>query len=187
MSDIAFSQPERRSFLVPGLIALAILAAGIGFFLLRMPYRVADVSVIHTSILPTHTVFKTDSKLVGAQDQTEDAFYVLTTVRIENHLKIPLIINDITGTLTASDNSELTASAIEKNDLANLYTTFPALKPLAGDPLLRESSIPPGGHAEGMVLLNFPVSEVDWNQRKSASVTVTFYHQGSSTTPIPKP
>jgi hypothetical protein len=187
MSDLAFSQPERRSFLVPGLIAFAIVAAGIGFFLLRMPYRLADLTVTHTAVLPNHIVFATDTKLVGAQDHAEDAFYVLTTVRIDNHLKIPLFINDITATLTAPDESTLTASAIEKNDLPNLYTTFPALKPLASDPLLRESSIPPGGHAEGMVLVNFPVTEADWNKRKSATVTVTFYHQGTFTVTIPKP
>jgi hypothetical protein len=77
-------------------------------------------------------------------------------------------------------------SAIQKMDLDNVYMAFPALKPLSGPPLLRESSIEPGGHAEGMVLLNFPLTEADWNQRKTATVTVSFYHQDPFTVTIPR-
>lgn len=186
MSDLHFAQAERRSFLVPALIAVVILAAGVAFFLTRMPVRIADVSVTHIAIVPTQAVYANQSKVVGTQDQTENYLYVLATVRIENHLKVPLFLNDITGTLTNSDESVFNASAIEKSDLANLYTTFPKIKPLAGDPLLRESSIDPGGHAEGMVILSFPVTEATWNQRKAASITLTFYHQGSVTVALPK-
>jgi hypothetical protein len=186
MADLTFTQPERRNYLVPGLLALAVLAVFFGYLYWRTPLRIADGTVTHTNILPTHTVFKTGSTLVGATDQAEDFLYVLTTVRIDNHLKVPLFINDITGTFTAQDDTGTETSAIEKNDLANMFVTFPALKPLASDPLLRESSIQPASHAEGMVLLALPITEADWNQRKSATVTITFYQQGTLTVTIPK-
>ena len=51
---------------------------------------------------------------------------------------------------------------------------------------LRETSIQPGDHAEGMVLIHFPVTEAVWKQRKSATVNIEFYHQGPFTIPIPK-
>ena len=187
MSDLHFAQAERRNFLVPALIAVVILAAGVTFFLKRMPVRIADVSVTHTAIVPTQAIYANQSKVVGTKDQTENNLYVLTTVRIDNHLKVPLFINDITGILTQPDDSIFDTSAIEKNDLPNLYTTFPKIKPLAGDPLLRETTIDPGGHAEGMVILSFPIDESAWNQRKSASISITFYHQGSVTVEIPRP
>jgi hypothetical protein len=186
MADLSFSQPERRSFLVPGLIALAVL--GIVFTLLftLTPHRIADLTVTHTAILPTHTVYKSGAMIVGKPDQAQDDLYVLTTVRVQNDLKLPLFIKDITGTLTSADDSQATTSAVEKLDLPNLYITFPALKPLASPPLLRETAIPPGQSAEGMVLLHFSADQPIWDQRKSATVTIDFYHQGPLTVTIPK-
>jgi hypothetical protein len=186
MSELKFSQPERRNFLVPILIAVAVLGGAIAYLYLRTPFSIADVTVTHTNILPTHTVFKTGSIVLGRQETAEDDLYVLTTVHVDNHLKVPLFLSDITGNLTGPDDSSSDTSAIQQSDLPNLYITFPALKPLAGDPLLRESTIPPGGHAEGMVLLHFPLTQTDWDNRKSATVTVEFYHQGSATATIPK-
>ena len=186
MPDLTFAQAERRSYLKPILIAALILATGVGLYLWHLPLRIANVNVTHTNVLPTHTVFASDSRVVGIRDQAEDAFFVLATVRIDNRMKAPLFINDITGTLTSADDGQLSASAVEQNDIPNLFITFPKLKPLAGPPLLRESTIAPGGSAEGMVLLSFPVSQDVWNNRKSATITVNFYHQGSFTATIPK-
>ena len=187
MSELTFSQSERRNFVGPILIALAVLGIAFAGIYLYMPPRVADLAVTHTAILPTHTVFKTDSRLVGAQDEVQDDLYVLATVRVDDRLHDPLFISDLTGTLTAQDDTVVTTSAFQKSDLDNLFVTFPALKPLASAPLARESAIQPGDHAEGMVLIHFPVTEDVWKQRKSANVNIEFYHQGTFTVTLPKP
>jgi hypothetical protein len=189
MSELTFSQSERRnSFMVPLLIAFVVIG-GIFAYVYMRPHRIADITITHTAVLPEHTVFKNLSKVVGHEDQAEDDLYVLTTVRVDNRLKIPLTIDDITGTLNPPDDSAepATTSAIPKADLDGVYVTFPALKPLASAPLPRETTIQPGDHAEGMVMLHFPVTEADWNNRKSASVTISFYHQEPFTVTIPKP
>jgi hypothetical protein len=189
MSELTFSQTERRSFLVPLLIAFVFVGGVFAYIYLR-PHRIADITITHTAVLPTHTVFKDLSKVVGHEDQAEDDFYVLTTIRIDNRLKIPLTIDDITGTLTPPDDSAepATTSAINKADIDGMYVTFPALKPLSGPPLTRETTIAPGDPAEGMVILHFPITQTDWNNRKSASVTISFYHQPDPFTVfIPKP
>ena len=191
MSNLTFAQAqsERRSFVAPAIIVVLIVAiafAGIYFF---TPHRIADLTVTHTAILPTHTVFKAPSggtKVVGAQDDSQDVLYVLTTVRIDDRLKLPIFIDDITGTLTAADDTVTGSSAIEKHEFDNLYTTFPALKPLASAPLYRDTEIQPGEHAEGMVLLHFSVDQPTWDQRKSASVTIVLRNQGPLTVDIPK-
>src|ERR1017187_9360541 len=121
MSELTFSQPERRNFLVPGLSALVVLAAG----------------------KPT----------------AQDDLYVVTNVHIDNRLKIPITVDDITGTITATDDAEATATAIQKSDLANLFVVFPKLVPLAGPPLLRETTIQPGAQLDGMVILHYARSE----------------------------
>jgi hypothetical protein len=187
MADLTFKQSESRNFLVPILIALVLVGAVAGYVYLT-PHRVADIAVTHTAVYPTHTVFKTDSKLVGAKDEIQDALYVLATVRIDNHSKVPLKIDDLSGTLTPPDNTTdpSTVTAIRKADYDGIYMTFPALKPMAGPPLLPETAIQPGDHAEGMVMLNFPNTEADWKQRKSATVTIGFYNQEPFTVTIPK-
>jgi hypothetical protein len=186
MSELSFAQPERRSFLLPAVFAAAVLSIVIGLIYLYVPHRTADLAVTHVAVLPTHTVFKSDSKVVGQQAPFEDDLYILATVRVDNHLRVPLTLDDITGAITAPDGADTTTSAIQKNDLPNLYAVFPALLPLSSAPLLRESIIQPAGRAEGMVLLHFPIPQSEWDQRKSASITLDFYNQAPLTVPLPK-
>lgn len=186
MPDLSFAQPERRNFLVPILIAAAIVAAGLGLYYGATPHSTAELSIPHTATLATHTEYATNTRLVGVRDPAEDIFYVVTTVHIRNRLKLPLFIKDITGTLTAPDGTVRTVSAVESSELPNLYVAFPKLKPLASPPLLRESTIAPHADAEGMVILALPATQEDWDKRKSATVTVDFYHQGSFNVDIPK-
>ena len=174
MSELTFAQDERRNFLVPAIIALVVLAIIIGLIYLYVPHSVADISITHVNVLPTHTVFKTDSKVVGQQAPFEDDYYILATVRVDDRLRVPLTLDDITGSITAPDGTETTTSALQKRDLPNLYITFPALVPLSSAPLLRESIIQPAGRAEGMVLLHYPIAQAVWDQRP---ITV----------PLPKP
>lgn len=187
MSELTFAQSERRSLLAPAIVAIAALAIACGLFYLYTARHTVTLAVTHVAVLPTHTVFKSESKVVGHQDPFQDDFYVLATLRIDNRLKNPVFLKDITATLTAPDGTVTSTSAIEKNDLDNLYLTFPALVPLASAPLLRETAIQPDSHAEGMVILHFPIAQPDWDQRKSATVTLDFYHQNPLTVLLPKP
>jgi hypothetical protein len=186
MPDLTFAQPERRSFLGPIAIAVAVLLAAAAAVYLYFPHRTADITITHTAVLPTHTVFETGSKLVGKGRQVEDDLYVLLTVRIDDKLRIPLFLSDIASTLTTADDAVATTSAIEKNDLAAVTTAFPAIQPLTGAPLLRESTIQPSTPGQGMVLLHFPIPQTVWDNRKSATLTLTFYHHAPITIPIPK-
>ena len=186
MSELSFSQPERRNFVIPGIIGVAILAIGIGIFSVFNPYRVPQVAVTHVAVDAEHTVFASATKLANAAPVAQDDLYVVATVHIDNKLKYPLTIDDITGTITSPNDEEATATAVEKNDLANLFVVFPKLVPLAGPPLLRDATVQPGAQVDGMVILHYALTQADWDQRKSSSVTVNFYHQGPYTATIPK-
>jgi hypothetical protein len=177
VSDLKFAQPARRNLLVPVLLAFLILGIILTLLLLFTPHRTADLAITRTTIYPAHTVFKSDSMIVANQ-HTEDDLYVLTTLRIDDRLHLPLFLKDFTATLTTAEGEEITTSAIEKRDLDNVYTAFPALKPLASEPLLRDTMISPGQSAEGMVLLHFPVTKEVWDHRRTAVLNVDLYHQG---------
>jgi hypothetical protein len=177
VSDLKFAQPARRNLLAPVLLAFLILGIVLALLLRFTPHRTADLTIVRTTIYPTHTVFKSDSIIVANQ-HAEDALYVLTTLRIDDRLHLPLFLKDFTATLTTAEGEEITTSAVEKPDLENVYTSFPALKPLASEPLLRDTMISPGQSAQGMILLHFPVTKEVWDHRRTAVLNIDLYHQG---------
>ena len=177
VSDLKFAQPARRNLLVPVLLAFLILGIVLALVLKFTPHKTADLTITRTAIYPAHTVFRSESIIVANQ-HAEDDLYVLTTLRIDDRLHLPLFLKDFTATLTTAEGEEITTSAVEKQDLDNVYTSFPELKPLASEPLLRETMISPGQSAEGMVLLHFPVTKEIWDHRRTAVLNVDLYHQG---------
>jgi hypothetical protein len=184
VSDLQFAQPARRNLLVPVLLAFLILGIVLALFLRLIPNHTADLAITHTSVYPAHTVFKSESMVVANQ-RAEDNLYVLATLHIDDRLHVPLFLKDFTATLTTAEGEEVTSSAIEKQDLDAVYTSFPEVKALATTPLLRETMIAPGQSAEGMVLLRFPVAQDVWDRRRSATLNVELYHQGQQSILIP--
>jgi hypothetical protein len=184
VSDLKFAQPARRNLLVPVLLAFLILGIVLALFLSFIPNHTADLAITHTSVYAAHTVFKSES-IVVANQRAEDNLYVLTTLRIDDRLHLPLFLKDFTATLTTADGEEVTSSAIEQQDLDAVYTSFPEVKALATTPLLRETMIPPGQSAEGMILLRFPVTQEVWDRRRSAILNIDLYHQGNQSILIP--
>jgi hypothetical protein len=184
VTDIKFAQTPNRNLIAPVLVAFMLLGVAITLVIRHAPAQVPDLTLTHTAIYPTHTVFKSESIVIGS-NRAEDNLYVLVTLRIDDPLHLPLFLKDFTATLTTSDDRQITASAAEEKDLANIYTSFPALKTLASAPLHRETLIAPGSSAEGMVLLQFPITQDVWNHRKSAVLNVHFYHVGTFPITIP--
>lgn len=184
MTDLKFAQSTHRNLLAPVLIAFLLLGIAIALVIRHAPARTLDLTISHTAVFPAHTVFKSDSIVVGS-DRSQDDLYVLTTLRVDDPLHLPVILKDFTATLTTADGQQITTSAIEEKDLPSVYTSFPALKSLASQPLLRETLIAPDTSAEGMVLLHFPVTQEMWDRRKSAILNVDLYHEGIFTVAIP--
>lgn len=191
MSELSFAQPERRNFLVPAIVAIAVLAVialVVGHFYNPVPPFAADITLTKpVAYLPEHIVFHENSIVVGHQDPFEDDLYAVANVHIVNRLKVPIHLNDIAVILTAPDGTQTTASAANKKDLPNLYVTFPALKPMVSDPIQRGTILQPGEQAEGMVLFTFPITQAVWDQRKSAVISFDFINQTTVNFTIPKP
>ena len=185
MPDLKFAQPAQRNLLVPVLLAFLILGIILALVVRLNPHRTPELTVTRTVVVPTHIVFKSETIVVSNQ-HAEDHLYVLVTLNIDDRLHLPLYLKDFTATLTTADGEELTTSAIEKQDLDNVYTSFPELKPFATEPLPRETWIDPGKSAQGMVLLQFPVAKDVWDHRRSAVLNIDFYHQGTQQVVIPQ-
>jgi hypothetical protein len=177
VSDLKFAQSARHNLLAPVLLAFLVLGIVLAMVLRFTPHKTADLTITRTIVCPIHTVFQSDTMVVANQ-HTEDDLYVLTTLRIDDRLHLPLFLKDFTATLTTAEGEQITTSAVEKQDLDNVYTSFPALRPLASEPLLRETMISPGQSAEGMILLRFPVTKEVWDHRRTTMLNVDLYHQG---------
>jgi len=184
VNDLKFEQHAHRNLIAPVLIAFLLLGVVIALVIRHTPTQAVDLTITHTAIYPTHTVYKSDSIVVGS-DKAEDNLYVLANLRVDDPLHLPLFLKDFTATVTTSDDQKITTSAAEAKDLPNIYTSFPGLKPLASAPLRRETLIAPGTSVEGMVLLQFPITLETWNHRKSAILDVDLYHGGAFPIAIP--
>jgi hypothetical protein len=185
VSDLSFSQPARRNLLAPVLIAFLILGIALALVLRYTPHRIADITITHTSVFPAHTTYAGNTIMVG-RNQSQDDLYVVAQVRIDDRLNLPLFLKDFTGAMTTAEGEQIAGTAAEKQDLETIYSTFPAIRPMASEPLLRETLISPGGSAQGMVLLHFPVSQSVWDHRRSAKLNIALYHQGEISVSIPR-
>ncbi len=191
VTDLTFAQSPRRNYTVPILIALLIVGAAGAFAYSRFSGQVVNTSVTHTEVFPIRVVMKElqpqGFKVLSDKPVSRDeGIYVFATVRIENHLPDPLFLKDFHAVFD-TDNGQLSTSAIEEADLPAVTGAFPELKPKLTTPLLRERSVPVGKTAEGVVVLQFPITQAMWDARKSATLTIDLYHQPSIVVAIPKP
>jgi hypothetical protein len=175
---------------LPILIAVAVLGVAAGWIYHRIPQTDAAASITEVVVHPIQTVFKKPADIGAAyRNKVHDVavadLYLISTVRIENHLGVPMDLKDFTISFT-STSGELQTGAIEVADLATVYQVFPEIKPLMGTPLLRETSVPPKESVEGTLLFQLPVPKEMWEQRQAAMLTIDFYRQASITIPFPK-
>ena len=180
-----FAQPERRSFLVPILVALAALALASGIAIHFYPATTVNIDHIHTDVVDTHTVFATKTIVIGPQ-KSQDVLYIVEDLRVDNQLRLNIFLDDFELTLTDADGAQLVVKAVQKTDLPTLRSSFPQLQPMLTTPLLRETSIEPGKAAQGAVVFSLPLPKATWDTRRSAVIKVDLYHQPSLYLTIPK-
>ena len=186
MSDPTFASPERRSFLLPLLSALLILAIGTWLVLHFFPITTVKAEPVHIDILPTTTIFKAQSIVVG-QNEVAQTLFIASTLRVENGMRMPVYVDEISLTLTDSTGAELTEKALSRQDIATVEQSFPKLKSLVQSPLLQDAAIDPGKSAQGMSLFSLNVPQSLWNARTSAVIKIDLYHQPSVSVTLPKP
>lgn len=185
VSDLTFASPERRSLLVPVVLALAALALAAGLAMHFFPVGTVNAEHVHTALLPTTTVYKAQSIVVG-QNEVAKTLFIASTVRVQNGMRVPVYVDNVFLTLTDASGAELTEKGLSRQDIATAEQSFPRLKPLLTGPMLQDAAIDPRKSAEGTILFSLSVPQELWDARKSAVVKVDLYHQGSVYVTIPK-
>ncbi len=181
---LTLASAQRRNVAAPILIAIVVLAAIGGALFYFNPHHTADLTVTGTQIFAPVTEIKAPSvtvggmHVVGQASSIESTLYVVVTVHLQNHLRLPLFLDGAEGKYIAPDNGELNALAPSPDDLERVEAAFPALKPLLPHPLVSGETVPPQSSVDGQVLLPFGrLSEAQWKARKPAPLTIHFRHQ----------
>ncbi len=164
--------------LLTAALVLAAIAVGVLYF--TRSGDVAEGQIAQTETYSFHSVSKANLGAPGTLGQAEvnDEMYVYCVVKLKSNLKkLPLFVQEETATLTTADGQELKNTAASPSDIPRFFQAFPAAPALPQTPLRREAKIDPGQTVEGLVLAHFPVSQDAWNERKSATLTITLYQQ----------
>ena len=145
---------------LPVIIVLVVLAAiiGVGAHLMR-PKPGASGAI---------------TGVYAAESKDKSSTMVLIQVSVNNIGNKPMWVREITAQLK-TDQGEWTDSTASPVDIARYFQAFPALAEYQSAPLKPETKIAPGGQAEGMVLVSFPVSRDAFDRRRSLAVTLENY------------
>ncbi|MGA8215277.1 MAG: hypothetical protein WB799_16895 [Candidatus Sulfotelmatobacter sp.] len=106
----------------------------------------------------------------------QDSVLVALTFTLHNSGKKSLWVHDIKGTLSAS-SGDLSSEAVSAVDFDRYFQAFPALKENALAPLVPEDKLQPGQELKRTVIVSFPVTLENFNQRRSVSVVIQPYDQ----------
>jgi len=118
----------------------------------------------------------------------QNSVLVALTVTLKNNGEKPLWIHNIEGMLKATSeesvdgkvktvSKEYSDDAASAVDFDRYFQAFPALKQNAQAALMPETKILPGNEARGTVIVSFPVTQADFDKRRSLSVVVHPYDQ----------
>jgi hypothetical protein len=99
------------------------------------------------------------------------------TVTVHNNGNKPLWIRSLKSQLKTNDGKTLDDDAASGVELDRYGQAFPVLKQNAQAPLLPETKIMPRVEQKGTIIVSFPVTKQDFDQRKSLAVTIRFYDQ----------
>jgi hypothetical protein len=99
------------------------------------------------------------------------------TITLRNDGNKPLWIRNFKAELKTHDGKTLNDDAVSGVELDRYGQAFPVLKQNAQAPLLPETKIMPRVEQKGTVIISFPVTKQDFDQRNSLAVTIWFYDQ----------
>lgn len=189
MPDLDLGPPPSRSPLpaiLGAFLILAITGAAIFYF---NPRSTADLSVVNTQVYGARSELKSNPgtmHIIGQVGAIDNDLYVAVTLSVKDRLRLPLFIKDTRAQLLRADNTAQDADIVPPADIPKVVAAFPAIAPLVSTPLPPDRQVSPGETATGTVLLHFSQATPDvWKGRKSATLTVDYFHQDSQTVTLP--
>ena len=114
--------------------------------------------------------------IAAVEVPNQNLVLVAVNVTVHNSGEKSLWIHDIKSTIK-TDSGELSDVAASALDFDRYFQAFPTLKEHALPAIPPETKIPPGGQAQGTIVVSFPVTQDGFDKRKSLSVVIQPYDQ----------
>jgi hypothetical protein len=181
----------QHSLVVSIILALIILSA-IAATLVHYTYHkdFATGRILSTTVFPIHIDAPRSGAVQMLGAQASDDVYLLPVVEIANHITLPIFIESLAVDAVLSDGTELHCTGAQAGDFPKMWAAYPDLSrapEFTGDsPLLRDTQIDPDSSAHGLVMVHFPISREEWQHRRSATLTISFYHQSPLSIAFPQ-
>lgn len=137
---------------------------------------VVTAVIVQVAQRPRTTASGSIDNITGVEIPNQNAMMVAITVSFQNNGKKPFWIHNVQGELDTATN-HYTDDAASVADFDRYFQAFPALKEHALEPLRPELKVEPGGSAKGTVIVSFPVTQQDFDSRKSLTVKIWPYDQ----------
>jgi hypothetical protein len=112
----------------------------------------------------------------GAKDVYNEEI-VVANVKIKSTTKLPLFLNDIWADVTLPDGTVLRSFAASPEDYRKVFIVYPKLEPVKTHQVERNITMKPGEVVEGQMIFNYPISQQQWDSRRSFQIHVHFLHQ----------
>jgi len=114
--------------------------------------------------------------VTAAEIPGQGSVLVALTLTLRNSGERSLWVHGIQGKLATSSGEE-SSEAVSAIDFDRYYQAFPALKANAQPALAPEDKLQPGQEVKRTVMVSFPVTLDNFNQRRSVSVVIQPYDQ----------
>lgn len=136
---------------------------------------VVALIIVFASSRPNGSGSINDVNAVEIPDQ--NSILATINVSVHNSGNKSMWIHNMKAAIETADSHQFSDDAAAPVDFERYFQAFPALKARAIAPLTVETKIPPGGDAQGTIVVSFPVALDAFNKRKSLTVTIQPYDQ----------
>jgi hypothetical protein len=126
---------------------------------------------------PMHTVTSGfDASGAPIPQETLDQVLVITRIKLHNQSQIPLFVLNILTNATLSDGIH-SSYAATSTQYEELFMMHPELAALHGPALSPQTTIEPGGDAEGNIVSAYRMTKQEWDAHTNLNYSVTVRYQ----------
>lgn len=168
--------------LFSALAAIVIFVAIIGGYLwATYEPPVHTGQVLSMTVYPIHRELSTGTALGGVSGAPNiyDELIVIANVQIKSRTKLPLFLDDMFGELTLDNGETQESRAAPASDAQKVFVAYPTLAPQQKSAMPRNITMTPGQVVDGQLIFHYPITEQQWNARKSFDIMVRFINQKS--------
>src|SRR5882724_7701875 len=168
-SDTSFDISEEYGTAAKNLPPAKVVAIGIGLI-------VVIALIVGLTQRPKVSASGSIDNVTSMEMPNQNSVMVALAISMQNHGKKRFYIHDIQSELETG-SGKFTDEAASGVDFERYFQALPALKEHALAPLKPETMIEPGGETNGTIIVSFPVTAVEFANRKSIKVTIRPYDQ----------